>query len=55
MGAGSKTGGIDMKKNPGRRERRNLMFANRRAAGKKRAKINEFHMKVADRKKAETD
>lgn len=36
-----------MKKNPGRRERRNLMFVNRRAAGKQRAKINESRMKIA--------
>lgn len=44
-----------MKKNPGRRERRNLMFANRRAAGEKRAKINEFCMKVAARKKTKAN
>lgn len=35
-------GGIEMKKNPGRKERRRLMFANRRAAGKQRAKANEY-------------
>lgn len=44
-----------MKKNPGRKERRNLMFANRRAAGKQRAKINESRMKIAAHKKSETD
>lgn len=31
-----------MKKNPGRKERRRLMFNNRRAAGKQRAKMNEY-------------
>lgn len=31
-----------MKKNPGRKERRRLMFTNRRYAGKQRAKINEY-------------
>lgn len=35
-----------MKKNPGRKERRNLMFANRREAGKQRAKLNEHRMKI---------
>lgn len=35
-----------MKKNPGRKERRRLMFNNRRAAGKQRAKLNESHMKI---------
>ena len=39
-------GGITMKKNPGRKERRNLMFANRREAGKQRAKLNERRMKI---------
>lgn len=31
-----------MKKNPGRKERRRLFFQNKRAAGKKRAKRNEY-------------
>lgn len=31
-----------MKKNPGRAERRRLFFNRRRAAGKQRAKINEY-------------
>lgn len=31
-----------MKKNPGRAERRRLFFNCRRAAGKQRAKINEY-------------
>lgn len=35
-----------MKKNPGRKERCNLMFANRREAGKQRAKLNERRMKI---------
>ena len=43
-----------MKKNPGRKERRNLMFANRRAAGKQRAKLNESYMKIMAHKKAKT-
>jgi len=39
-----------MKKNPGRRERRNLMFSNRRAAGKARAKYHDNYMKIMARK-----
>ena len=31
-----------MKKNPGRAERRRLFFSRRRAAGKQRAKMNEY-------------
>lgn len=31
-----------MKGNPGRKERRRLHFKNKRAAGKKRAKWNEY-------------
>lgn len=31
-----------MKKNPSRKERRRLFFNNRRAAGQKRAKMNEY-------------
>lgn len=34
-----------MKKNPGRKERRRLMFSNRRAAGKKTAKLHDRYMK----------
>lgn len=34
-----------MKKNPGRKERRRLERANRRAEGKKRAKENEIKQK----------
>lgn len=41
-----------MKKNPGRKERRNLMFSNRRAAGQRRAKLNEYHMKIMARNRA---
>ena len=39
-----------MKKNPGRKERRRLMFQNRRKAGKERAKLNESYMKMMARK-----
>lgn len=35
-----------MKKNPGRKEYRNLMRAHRREAGKQRAKLNERRMKI---------
>jgi hypothetical protein len=35
-------GGFIMKKNPGRAERRRLFFNRRRAAGKQRAKMNEY-------------
>lgn len=31
-----------MKKDPGRKERRRLMFANRRAEGKRKAKIHDY-------------
>lgn len=31
-----------MKKNPGRKERRRLMFSNRRAVGKQRAKMHTY-------------
>ena len=34
-----------MKKNPGRKERRRLMFQNRRAVGKQRAKLHDSYMK----------
>lgn len=34
-----------MTKNPGRKERRSLMFQNRRAAGKKKAKLHDSYMK----------
>lgn len=44
-----------MKKNPGRKERRNLMFANRRAAGKQRAKLNESYMKIMAHKNHKED
>ena len=39
-----------MKKNPGRKERRQLMFSNRRAAGKARAKYHDTYMKIVARK-----
>lgn len=32
-----------MKKNPGRRERRRLFFANRRLAGRKRSKMHDHY------------
>ena len=35
-------GRMFMKKNPGRKERRRLFFLNRRFAGKRRAKENEY-------------
>ncbi len=35
-----------MKKNPGRAERRRLFFNRRRAAGKQRAKMNEYTVTV---------
>lgn len=35
-----------MKKNPGRKERRNLERANRRARGRKIARINELLQKL---------
>lgn len=34
-----------MKKNPERKERRRLMFQNRRAAGKQREKLHDSYMK----------
>ena len=34
-----------MKKNPGRKERRRIERANRKAEGKKRAKLNEIKQK----------
>lgn len=34
-------GGIDMKKNPGRKERRNIERANRREKGREKQKLNE--------------
>ena len=33
-----------MKKNPGRRERRDQYFKNRRADGKRRMKLNNYYM-----------
>ena len=44
----------DMKKNPGRKERRRLMFQNRRAAGKQKAKLHDNYMKQMARKGAKT-
>ena len=41
-----------MKKNPGRRERRNLFFSNRRMRGQQRAIQNERNMKKAARDRA---
>ena len=40
-----------MKKNPGRRERRRLHFGTRRQYGEFRAKVNEFNMKLAAKKR----
>ena len=39
-----------MKKNPGRKERRRMIRANRRAAGRERAKANELEQKRAAQK-----
>ena len=39
-----------MKKNPGRKERRFLFFSNRRSAGKKRMKINNYYSKILAKK-----
>lgn len=44
-----------MKKNPGRKERRRLMFSNRRSAGKQRAKLNNSHAKIMAHKKNKED
>lgn len=41
-----------MKKNPGRRERRNLFFSNRRKYGAQRGKLIQFYTKLAAKKKA---
>lgn len=41
-----------MKKNPGRKERRRLMFQNRRAAGKQKAKLHDSYMKQLAHKRA---
>lgn len=41
-----------MKKNPGRKERRRLMFQNRRAVGKQKAKLHDGYRKVMAQKKA---
>lgn len=41
-----------MKKNPGRKERRRLMFENRRAFGKKKAKLHDSYMKLKAKGKA---
>lgn len=41
-----------MKKNPGRKERRRLMFQNRRAAGKQKAKLHDSYMKQLAHRRA---
>lgn len=43
-----------MKKNPGRKERRRLMFENRRAVGKQKAKLHSSYMKLMAHKGAKS-